>query len=482
MRSGVLLLLVLAALGAAPAFAYAAARPLETGVTDPIEARESGALELGLSRIHAAGARTVYMTLAWSTIAPVIRPPGFDAGNHLDPAYRWDYYDNRLRRYVANGLRPILVIHYAPTWAEGAGDGPRGTNRPDPQELGLFARAAATRYSGLSPTFPRVRLWQVWSEPNLPSNLNPQYDHGRPFAATHYRRMLESAASALRSVRADNVVIAGGLAPFSNSSTVAPLRFMRIVMCLSRTLQAICPTRASFDVWSHHPYTTGGPTHQAFLADDASLGDMPEVRRTLNAGIRYRRIASTRPVRLWVTEFSWDTKPPDPHGVPMRVHTYWVAEALYRMWKAGVSLVVWHQLRDNPTVGENLLQSGLYFRGSNWANDRPKPSLRAFRFPVVAFPRVRGLYVWGRTPAGRPGRVVVERRGSGSWRRLGVVRTNAVGIFSVTFRGAPKTGVVRARAVSPRDLSAAFPLKRIRDFYVQPFGCWRFPCTGPGPG
>ena len=126
------------------------------------------------------------------------------------------------------------------------------------------------------------------------------------------------------------------------------------------------------------------------------------------------------PVGLWVTEFAWDTNPPDPLGVPEELHARWVSEVLYRMWNQGVSLVTWFLLRDQPWGVPGLpFQSGLYFRSPDGiAADRPKLALTAFRFPFVAFrePKRRTVMFWGRSPAGRTD-VVVEREDDGSWKR-----------------------------------------------------------------
>ena len=106
-----------------------------------------------------------------------------------------------------------------------------------------------------------------------------------------------------------------------------------------------------FDIWSHHPYTSGGPTHRASNPDNVSIRELPRMRKVLRAGVRFKHIIHTGSVRFWVTEFSWDTNPPDPKGVPVDLHARWVSEALYRMWRAGVSLVTWFQLRDTATEG-----------------------------------------------------------------------------------------------------------------------------------
>ena len=45
-------------------------------------------------------------------------------------------------------------------------------------------------------------------------------------------------------------------------------------------------------------------------------------------------------MRFVVTEFSWDTKPPDKTAVPMKLHERWVSEALYRMYQVGIDLAL----------------------------------------------------------------------------------------------------------------------------------------------
>jgi hypothetical protein len=174
-------------------------------------------------------------------------------------------------------------------------------------------------------------------------------------------------------------------------------------------------------------------------------------------------------VQFWVTEFAWDTNPPDPKGVPLWLHARWTAEALYRMWSAGVSLVTWWGLRDGgsgqPT---SPFVTGLYFGGRTIARDRPKPSLRAFRFPFVAEPE-RGLVrVWGRTPASQPAVVRIEQRVKGGrWKRRAVLRANRYGIFTALVR-ARVAGTMRARIASAASLE--FGVKPVPDRRVNPFG------------
>ena len=99
---------------------------------------------------------------------------------------------------------------------------------------------------------------------------------------------------------------------------------------------------------------------------------------------------------------------------------------------------------------------------------RPKTAFTAFRFPLVGLPSHGGFLVWGRTPAGKPGMVLVEQSFHGGWTRLGSLRTNGFGIFQKSF-GRPAAGFVRAR-LGPRDRARPFGLKPVPDRFFNPFG------------
>ena len=466
--------LVLAAIAGIVAVSVApssAARPggsLTTAVSDANAFAGSDA-GVAFRRVRASGATAVRVEALWTSIAPA-RPSR--PTDPADPVYAWAPLDAELRLAAANGLRPILSVWGAPAWARA---GP-GRLDPVPADFGRFATALATRYSGRYRGLPRVRHWKVWNEPNATTYLAPQLARGRVVSAAVYRSLVNAFAGAVHRVSRANVVIAGALSPFTVSTesvrTVGPMRFMRELLCMSdgRRPRPTCGARVEFDVWAHHPYTSGGPTHKAFRPDDVSLGDLGKMRRLLEAAVRARRVVARQRVPFWVTEFSWDTKPPDRGGVPTRLHSRWVAEALYRMWDAGVSLVTWYLLRDQP-VAEGPFQSGLFWNGGSLARDRAKPALQAFRFPFVAFRKRGGIFVWGRTPAGRPARVIVERRAGRRWRAAAVLRTNGAGIFTrqLPLRSSPRDSL-RARIVGRADASLGFSLTRPRDRFVRPFG------------
>ena len=455
------LLLATAASGAA-----AAPRPIETAVVDPETFAERGAA-IAFRRTAGAGATFVRLSLDWRSVAPegTRKPRDFDAGDPNDRHYAWGGADRQVKLARESGLEPILTLTNAPAWGQKRDPAARGLRRADPVEFRLFALAAARHFDGRDA--PLVRYWQIWNEPNHPGNAALLKG-----VAAWYRELVNAAARAIHSVRPSSSVVAGGQSPFRIQTAAAPLTFMRQLLCLSADAQPrrVCGARVEFDIWSHHPYTSGGPTRHAFGPHDVSLGDLPEMGAVLRAAVRLGAVRSKQRVRFWVTEFAWDTSPPDPKGVPMRLQTRWVAEAIYRMWSWGVGLVAWWRIRDAP-LATSFYQSGLYFRGSSIGADRAKSTLYAFRFPFAAFLEPDGVDVWGRTPNGKPGRVVVEQTFRGGWKQLGTLGADRYGIFAARYPPAASArDSLRARLAGTSTTSVPFSLTRPPDKYYPPFG------------
>ena len=444
MRKAILLVLLPAAFFAVqPA---QAAGPLQTAIyvqNGDIPSDDASAT-LFFRRIKQAGATAVRLTVSWRDIAPATLPIEFHPKDPADTAYNWTYPDRAISLSIANGLTPLVDILDAPSWA--------GAKKVSAPALGEFATAITSRYNGSFEGLPHVKYWMIWNEPNLSVYLAPQVAGKTLVGAVRYRSMVNAFASAAHAVRRDNMVVAGLVAPFTFRKDPGPLKFMK----------AVLSGRTEFDIWAVHPYTSGGPRHHAVKSTDVSLGDLPKARSLLDAAVRAHRVVSTHPVQLWVTEFSWDSKPPDSHGVPLGLEAQWVSEALFRVWKAGVSMFTWFLLKDDPS--SSPYQSGLFFR-----NGKAKPALTAFRFPFVALRSSKSVYVWGRTPGGVRATAVIERKSGGGWKRVAQLKTNGVGIFSRTLPlRLPASAFMRARISNAK--SIAFPLRLPPDLFVNPFG------------
>jgi hypothetical protein len=459
--------------GAQPASAYGV--PLRTAV---VTSPASGSYErLSLAHIQESGAQLVKLTVNWNEIAPTRPPASFEPANPDSPGYRWRDLDKETADAVARGLTPFFTLIGAPSWGEiPAGS---GEDHPDPAALAQFAQAVATRYDGSHHGLPWVRYYEVWNEPNVTFFLKPQLE-GESFVSVEtYRTMVNDFAAAVHGVRSDDTVIAGVLFPnglrHSTVTAIAPLEFTRRLLCMSAGPHPrhVCAATVSADVWSMHPYTTGGPSTRPANPDNVWIYNLGSLTALVKAAQAAGALISSQPVQTWVTEFSWDSNPPDPLGVPVRLQQRWVAEALYRAWRGGVSVFTWYSLRDEP-LGVSSEQGGLYFGcPQGIVCDTPKPMQRSFRFPFVAYRSgAHGALLWGRTPFGAPGSVRIQWRQGSSWRTLTTLRTDADGIFTAT-RALPsgidpRSGVLRA--LGWREASPSFSLRHPADIHVTPFG------------
>ena len=433
-----------------PASAAQAARPLELGFTsfsDGLFVNADPAVRnLWLGRATDAGAGMVLLGAHWRNMAPQNPTAAFDPRDPASPGYSFQTLDAAVRDATAHGLKVMIVVTNAPSWAEGP-DNPHnglvGTWKPNPGDVADFGTAIATRYSGRfvdpaspqSGPLPAVRLWQLWGEPNLSVNLTPQYENGNAVAAEVYRLMLNAFYPAVKAVDPHNKVVTGGLAPYGDPPggfrfRTRPLAFLRQLLCLhgrKHPHKTQCSAKPSFDVLADNPITLGGgPRTSAINPDDVSSADLGNVRDVLRAAERAHTINPGGKHPLWATEFWWASNPPAAGGVRPARQARWVVESLYLYWKAGASAAIMLQIKDNDL--EFLGGTGLYF-----ADGRPKPSLTAFRFPFVAERRSkRSVALWGKAPTG--GKLQIRRRSSGHWRTIKKLHVRRGSVFSTRAR------------------------------------------------
>jgi hypothetical protein len=419
------------------------------------------------------------VVVSWADIAPMPPPSPAAAADPAWEGYSWDQLDSAVRDIAASGLRPLINFYRAPPWAEGGGRPPvservpSGTWKPSVQAYGRFSRAAAERYSGRFPDpgrpgrpLPRVRYWQAWNEPNLSTYLNPQWRRrgGRfvPASPTLYRHLLNSFYRGVKSASRGNRVISGGTSPFGDpwrgGRRIPPALFTRAWLCLSGA-RRLRPVRCSgspsrFDAIAHHPYAVFSPLVSAQNRDDVKMADIRrKLVRPLRAAIRAHKVSRRHGLQVWATEFSWDTRPPDPDGLSLGRHARYIQAGLYTLWRQGVDVALNFKLRDDPrgSAWKVTFQSGPFFRGPSAAADTPKPALTAFRFPFTAYRRRGVATLWGLAPGA--GTVTVESRRGPRWRRVVRLRAGRNRVF-VARRRIRKGTLLRARM--GRDTSMDF--------------------------
>lgn len=459
-----------AALTSASPAQGAASSGLALGFLDGVFTADAPTRGLWLGRAASSGADIVRVDIGWVAPNTATRPAGFDARNPADPAYDFRRADAAIVDATAHGLRVLASFTGAPRWAEGANrpaDAQPGTWQPDPQAVGDYGAALARRYSGTFPDparpgamLPRVEALQVWNEPNLSKYLTPQWIGSKTFAPEHYRSMLSAFYAGVKSVSPTTLVVTAGTAPYGDpyvgGRRIMPARFVRDLLCVRAAKGGLrgtnCPVPAHFDVLAHHPYSVGSPRREALNADDVSIPDLAKLLQPLRTAERLGTALPRIAHRLWVTEISYDSSPPDPYGLPVVLHARYLQESFYVLWRQGVDTIMWFQVRDQlpvPSYAETN-QSGIFTAGG-----APKLAQRAYRFPfVVERAGKRRLRVWGRAPVA--GKVRIERHVTGGWRAVRTLRRQRHATFVVRIAGHGPARL-RARIGSETSLTWTLP-------------------------
>ena len=386
-----------------------------------------------LDEFDSLGADVVKVNLYWDDVAPGGRrkPAGFDGSN--PSGYTWDFYvaiDQAIRN---RGMRPYFSLGgRAPAWATKR-RGRRGTYRPSAKEFRLFAQAAGSQ-------FPSVDIWSIWNEANLYSWLSPQRVRRVPVSPGIYRGLYLAGHRGLEAGgHGDDTILFGELMPRggTDSRKVRPLEFLREMVCLDRNYRQYRGSaarkrgcrrvgRIPTSGLAYHPYTLANGPDVNEGADEAAIGQLSRVRRTLDALARRGKLPRRLPI--WITEFGYQTRPPDRNATRLRRApalmdlSEWIAFRDRR-----VASYSQYQLRD-----DDFWQSGLRF-----ADGDAKPGVYpAFSLPV--FVRSLGgnaveVFGGGRGASGAAAQVESKPPG-GSYRSLGSAAVNSSGYFRQVFR------------------------------------------------
>jgi hypothetical protein len=391
-----------------------------------------------LSRARAVGSDLV--RIAMPPVAPdgPKPPPGFNPKDPASPDYDFASVDAAVKAAASDGLRVILEFTGVPTWAEGPhppAAAAQGSWEPNPAFIGEFGVALGRRYSGTFPdpanpghALPRVWAFQLWNEPNLSLYLAPQWRGRTPEAPILYRRMLNAFYAGVKSVDPKALVVTAGTAPFGDpwidGGRLPPALFWRGVLCVgeagTRLVGEHCRDPAHFDVLAHHPYSVGDPETHALNPDDVSIPDIGKLTAILRVAERNGTALPRIHHPVWITEVGYNTRPPNPEGVPLSTAARWLEQSLWLLWSQGVSVITWNTIVDQQPIPDysSTTQAGIYF-----VNGQPKPQLvQAFTFPFVAIRKGSTVELWGRSPA--TGRVTIERFSHGSWTPVAGVNIN----------------------------------------------------------
>jgi hypothetical protein len=306
-------------------------------------------------------------------------------------------------------------------------------------------------------------MYEAWNEPNLKAFLSPQYEitNGRKrlVAVEKFRNLLNAFYDGIKSVQPDAQVSSGGLGPYGSSSQgteIQPQLFQRELFCLGGTLSrptaSNCPVKAKLDAFSIHPYTFfGDPQTRAFDPDGGAFGNTPDFKQTIENAVKLRTVLPAGEKQLWATEFGWLTNPPGRPGGGTAVGVnpttagQYISEGIYRLWSWGVSKAFYFHVRDL-----SIFPVGLYFwpdGATRSSQAKPKPGLKAFRFPFAVVGKSARAKAWAISPCSGPdGRVRIDFSVRGRWIPQGSFTPNSERMINQRVTIPP--GATRARGVA----------------------------------
>jgi len=425
------------------------------------------------------------------------------------PVGNWDRYDHLVRSAGARGIGVYFnLTGPGPDWC--CPKPPRGeeenaaTWMPKPREFKNFVKAVGTRYSGRyrdenfrgrDKRLPRVSFWSLWNEPNQGGWLTPQWRGGKPYSPKLYRDLyIKGREGLIATGHGDDVILLGETAPNGRNdrsrsrSPMYPTTFIESLFCVDSagnrrsgpgcdSFVANGPIEAT--AFAHHPYTKNlAPLQRDPSAKAITMANLGTLTSLLDRiAERTGRIASGMPIAL--TEFGYETKPPDPYnGVTLTQQADYSNLADLLAW-ANPRVISQTQfllrdvkpIRSVPRTSRRYwftYQSGLYF-----SNGRPKPAAAAYAFPFITQPVGRTAegkvvyVVWGQArfrPNSVKDAIFLQYRAEGSkeWTNIGdPIATQPRNYFTGSVvspgpgqlravwggREAPKVAFTRPRAV-----------------------------------
>jgi hypothetical protein len=402
-----------------------------------------------MAEIKALGVDVVRTNIAYYRVfnrAGQRRAPGdFNPRDPNSRHYNWFAIDRLIRLANQNGLRVLATV---------TGPGPHFTSatpnkcrgvpcaiRPKAGAFGAFVEAVAKRYRG------QIDYYSIWNEPNLARWIRPQGRSGRRVQkeGVIYRDLWKAGyRSIARHDRARrNRVLFGEVAAIGD-----PLPLLRTALCLdgnNRPLRGRDRRRAKCGGFKRlniggiavHPYNNGGfgrrgPQTKTNSGTALPIAYMPRLHRLTDAAVRRKR-ARRNARNVYITEYGYQTRPPDRNGVSLRNQARFINETDRLTYgDPRVKMGGQYELVDVREARE--YNSGLRFVRRQGA-DR-KPAYDAYRVPLVVTKRRSNLVeVYGQVRPGSGRKAVqIQILRRGKWVRVKSVRTNSRGFLRTNVR------------------------------------------------
>lgn len=200
------------------------------------------------------------------------------------PAFDWETTDRLIDAVTGAGLRLVPLFD---------GDPANGYAPLDPDAFAAWAGAFARRYGD------QLMHYMIWDEPNLASHWG-----GRAVNPIEYAALLSAAAVAIRSADPDAVIVAGPLAPTTETGP------QNLAEPLFLTALYDAGARDSFDVVAAKPYGfDDGPDDRTVDVDHLNFSRPILLRELMSArGDGHKAI--------WAGNWGWNSLPAGWTGGP----------------------------------------------------------------------------------------------------------------------------------------------------------------------
>ncbi|MGH2912408.1 MAG: hypothetical protein ACRDJ3_08015, partial [Solirubrobacteraceae bacterium] len=292
---------------------------------------------------------------------------------------------------------------------------------------------------------------------NHPQFLLPQFNsRGTPESPRIYRGLFQAGYEGLQaSGIAKPKVLMGETAPVGYDSVsrseihregarallhdVAPLEFLRDALCLDSKYRktGTCEMLQTAG-YAHHAYTTAaGPSYKPAGSDNVTIGVLSRLTSALTKAERAHALPAHTPIYL--TEFGIQTRP-SQLGVSQAKQAEYDAISEKIAWSnPRVAAFSQYLLRDDPRGGK----PGAGVHGGTIGFETGLETVRgvhkllysSFPIPLVVSRHGSGFSLWGLVrPTEGPTtvKVLVQPKGSKSYKTLKVVQTDSAGYWTLS--------------------------------------------------
>jgi len=417
-----LVTIALLCLGAATLAAAAQARPGQQVMFEAPGAFQDPAT--AVPQLETLGVTAIRINLRWYDVAPDNNARDRPDGDLTDPAaYNWSRYQPMIDAASERGWKITLSLAGpAPRWGtEGARD---NITKPRTSDYQHFAEAAAKQFG------KEVTQWSIWNEPNFRTFLMPQFVKGKPASPAIYRGLYLAGQKGIKAGTSKARILFGETAPRAGADGVAPLEFIRGVLCLNSAYKATkkCE-KITTDGYAHHPYAPpAGPYFAPAKADDVTIGVLSRLTGALDKAAKAGAI--TGKLKIYLTEFGVQSYPDLSAGVPLSTQSDQRSTAEKIAWSNprvyGFSQYLMQDDATESGSSKTKRYSG-FQSGLELASGRKKPAYDGFRLPLVATLSGTKVSLWGMVrPSDGKTRVTVYQAEKGkAWKALKTVSTKS---------------------------------------------------------